>query len=74
MNRPGAANQANFNNDIYIPLTASRRRFGELQLIVRAGSVEFERTQLSEITLTVASEKLVSQTAAMARSLLEKTH
>jgi putative ABC transport system permease protein len=72
--RPGALNQANFNNDVYIPLTAARRRFGELQLIVRAGSVEFERTQLSEITLTVSSEKLVSQTAAMARSLLEKTH
>ncbi len=36
--------------------------------------MEFERTQLSEITLTVSSEKLVSQTAAMARSLLEKTH
>jgi putative ABC transport system permease protein len=69
-----AASQANFNNDIYIPITASRRRFGELQLIVRAGSVEFERTQLSEITLTVTSEKLVSQTAVMARSLLEKTH
>lgn len=72
--RPGAMSQSNFNNDVYIPLTAARRRFGELQLIVRAGSVEFERTQLSEITLTVASEKLVSQTAAMARSLLEKTH
>ena len=36
--------------------------------------MEFERTQLSEITLTVESEKLVSQTAAMARSMLEKTH
>jgi putative ABC transport system permease protein len=71
---PGAMSQANFNNDIYIPLTAARRRFGELQLIVRAGSVEFERTQLSEITLTVANENLVSQTAVMARSLLEKTH
>jgi putative ABC transport system permease protein len=43
-------------------------------MIVRAGSMEFERTQLSEITLTVENEKLVSQTAAMARILLEKTH
>ena len=68
------SNQDNFNNDIYIPLTAARRRFGELQLIVRAGSVEFERTQLSEITLTVHDEKLVSQTAAMARAILEKSH
>ncbi len=72
--RPGAGGQVNFNNDIYIPLTAARRRFGELQLIVRAGAFEFERTQLSEITLTVGQERLVSQTAAMARSLLKRTH
>ncbi len=72
--RPGGASQANFNNDIYIPITAAQRRFGELQMILRAGSMEFERTQLSEITLTVESEKLVSQTAAMARTLLEKSH
>ncbi len=43
-------------------------------MIVRAGSMEFERTQLSEITLTVESEKLVSQTAAMARVILDKSH
>jgi putative ABC transport system permease protein len=70
----GAAGQLNLNNDIFIPLTSARRRFGELQMIVRAGSVEFERTQLSEITLTVNSERMVSQTAAMARALLERSH
>jgi putative ABC transport system permease protein len=72
--QPGAAGASNFNNDIYIPLTASRSRFGELQMIVRAGAVEFERTQLSEITLTVGSEDVVSQTAAMAKTLLERSH
>lgn len=72
--RPGAMGQTNFNNDIYIPLTAARRRFGELQMIVRAGSIEFERTQLSEITLSVENEAMVSQTAAMARSLLQRSH
>lgn len=72
--RPGAQSPVNFNQDIYVPLTAAQRRFGELQMIVRAGSVEFERTQLSEITLTVRDEKLVSQTAAMVRTLLEKSH
>jgi len=72
--RPGGAAQANFNNDIYIPITAAQRRFGELQMIIRAGSMDFERTQLSEITLTVADEAMVSQTAAMARAILSKTH
>ena len=49
-------------------------RFGELQVIRRAGSEEFQRTQLSEITLTVWDESEVSQTAAMARKLLLETH
>ena len=71
---PGAIGQQDFNNDIYIPITAARRRFGELQMIVRAGSREFERNQLSEITLTVWNEDQVSQTAAMARKLLNQTH
>ncbi|MFW6170612.1 MAG: ABC transporter permease, partial [Planctomycetota bacterium] len=72
--RPGGFGQSNFNNDIYIPLTAARRRFGELQVVRSAGSLDFERTQLSEITLTVAKEAKVSQTAAMARKILEKSH
>ncbi len=71
---PGAIGQQDFNNDIYIPITAAQRRFGELQLIIRAGSIEFERTQLSEITLTTHDENLVSQIAAMARKLLQQTH
>ena len=71
---PGAIGHKNFNNDIYIPITAAKRRFGELQMIVRAGSREYERNQLSEITLTVWNEAQVSQTAAMARVLLNETH
>jgi putative ABC transport system permease protein len=72
--RPGAIGHDDFNNDICIPITSARRRLGELQMIVRAGSREFERTQLSEITLEVRDERLVSATAAMARKLLETGH
>jgi putative ABC transport system permease protein len=71
---PGAIGHQDFNNDIYIPLTAAQRRFGELQMIVRAGSRDYERTQLSEITLEVWDENEVSQTAAMARAILKKSH
>jgi putative ABC transport system permease protein len=71
---PGAVGQEDFNKDIYVPLTAARSRFGELQVMVSSGSFNFERNQLSEITLTVKDENQVSQTAAMARKLLEKTH
>ncbi len=76
---PGGASTAavglqDFNNDIYVPITSAQRRFGELQMIVRAGSEEFERTQLNEITLTLADETFVSSTASMARRLLEQSH
>jgi putative ABC transport system permease protein len=71
---PGAIGAQDMNNDIYIPLSSRRSRFGELQMIVRAGGRDFERTQLSEITLTLHDETLVSQTAAMARKLLQQSH
>lgn len=71
---PGAMASENYNQDIYIPLSAARSRFGELKIIVSAGSFNFERNQLSEITLTVSNENRVSQTAAMARKLLEANH
>ncbi len=71
---PGGISGHDFNNDIYIPLTSRRNRYGELQMIIRAGGRDFERTQLSEITLTLHDEKLVTQTADMARKLLRQTH
>ncbi len=71
---PGAVNSLDLNNDIYVPLTSARSRFGELQLILRSGGRDFEKTQLSEITLTLHDESLVTPTAAMVRKLLEQRH
>ena len=70
----GALGRQDFNDDIYIPLTAVQRRFGEVNLIRSTGSFNFERTELGEITLTVKDTSLVSQTAAMARALLRRHH
>ncbi len=71
---PGAIGAQDLNNDIYIPLSSARSRFGELQVIVRTGGRDYERTQLSEITLTLHDETLVSATADMVRRLLEQRH
>ena len=68
---PGAVGQDDFNNDIYVPLTAAQRRIGETQQI---GSLEFELVELNEVTLTVSDERHVESTAEMARILLEQTH
>jgi len=70
----GGFGSQDLNRDIYVPLTTARSRFGELKIIVTAGSVGFERNQLSEITLTVADQNLVSQTAAMARKIIMAHH
>ena len=71
---PGAVGQQDMNDDIYIPLSCARQRFGEVQQISSAGSRSFERTQLNEITLQIADSRKVSQTAGMVRVLLEQTH
>ena len=71
---PGGVGQQDYNNDIYVPLTCAQRRFGELQEIRSAGTQSFELTELNEITLTVKDSLLVSQTASMARKLLNRAH
>jgi putative ABC transport system permease protein len=68
------SNQGDYDNGIFIPLSAARLRFGELQVIRSSGSLDLERTQLHEITLAVTAPNLVSQTAAMARKVLEEGH
>jgi putative ABC transport system permease protein len=60
--------------EIYVPLETTRRRFGELQIVRTAGSVDFEKTQLNEIILGARSIELVQATAEMARKLLENSH
>ncbi|MCA9141100.1 MAG: ABC transporter permease, partial [Planctomycetales bacterium] len=71
---PGAVGQQDLNDDIYVPLSCARNRFGEVQEISSAGSRSYERTQLNEITLQIADPQQVSQTAGMVRVLLEQSH
>jgi putative ABC transport system permease protein len=44
-----------FNKDVYIPLSTCKLRFGERLINSRSGSMEFEETQLSQVTLQVGS-------------------
>jgi len=44
-----------FNKDVYIPLNTCRLRFGERIMNSRAGSLEFEEMQLSQVTLQVGA-------------------
>ena len=72
--RAGAVGSADQNNDIIIPITSAHRRFGEMQVTYRPGGRDYEKKQLSEITLTVQDETVVSQTAEMAEKILRMSH
>ena len=63
-----------FNKDVYIPLNTCRVRFGERILSSRAGSMEAEETQLSQITLQVDDLEEVPLTAPVIESAVMKYH
>ncbi|MFN3192372.1 MAG: ABC transporter permease [Aureliella sp.] len=73
-NTPGGVGQKDLNNDIYVPISCIQRRLGEMQAVRASGGRSFEKTELSEITLTVSDQRHVSQTAEMARQLLQRSH
>ncbi len=70
----GQIGSDDLNEDVYVPITAARSRFGELQRIVSAGSRTYERNQLSEIAIAVEAEEMVPQVAEMVRKLLSTKH
>ena len=71
---PGGVGQQDYNDDIYIPISCAQRRFGELQPVANSSGQSFELNELAEITLMVKDPEFVSQTASMARTLLERDH
>ena len=63
-----------FSNDMYMPLTTARRRFGDLLVERQAGSVKAESIELHRITVQVASTEQVEPAARLIREVLESTH
>jgi putative ABC transport system permease protein len=58
----GSLSGQEYNKDVYIPLTTCRLRFGDRIMNSRTGSMEFEETQLSQITLQVGTIEEVKPT------------
>ena len=63
-----------FNKDVYIPLNTCRLRFGERIMNSRAGSMEFEETQLSQITLQVGEIAEVSPSHPIIEAAVKPFH
>src|SRR3954468_9429161 len=63
-----------FNKDVYIPLNTCKLRFGERIMNSRAGSMEFEETQLSQVTLQVGALREVGPTHPIVESAVRPWH
>ncbi|AGA28961.1 ABC transporter permease [Singulisphaera acidiphila] len=63
-----------FNKDVYIPLNTCKLRFGERIMNSRAGSMEFEETQLSQVTLQVGALTEVGPTHPIVEAAVKPYH
>ena len=65
---------ADYNRDIYIPLTTDHDRFGKVLSQSKDGESKTEKVELSQLTVRVDSPDDVRKTAASIKSLLLATH
>jgi putative ABC transport system permease protein len=63
-----------FNKDVYIPLSTCKLRFGERIMNSRVGSMEFEETQLSQVTLQVGTIAEVRPTHPIIEAAVKPYH
>ena len=62
------------DNNVYVPLSAARSRFGETLIRRSAGSQEQERVQLHRITIQFMDPSLVETAVPQIEALLNKFH
>ncbi|MFO1065476.1 MAG: ABC transporter permease [Pirellulales bacterium] len=67
-------NTSDENSDLYIPLTAAQNRMGIVQRLVEAGSRQYVRIELSEITVELGEQSQVRPYAAVIRTILAQNH
>lgn len=63
-----------FSSDVYIPITTLWWRIGDVVYTRRAGSMEAEQVELSQITLQVDKSENVIATADVVKATLAKYH
>ncbi len=70
----GSLAAQDYNRDVYIPLNTCRLRFGERIIDARSGSMQAEETQLSQITMQVATMDEVLPTVPLIEAAYEAYH
>jgi len=62
------------DNNVYIPLSTSRKRFGELLIRRTAGSFQAERIELHQVTVRMKDISLVEPAQPQIETVIEKFH
>ena len=70
----GSLSGQDFNKDVYIPLSTCRLRFGDKIMNSRAGTMEAEETQLSQVTLQVGDITEVKPTHPIIEAAIRPYH
>jgi putative ABC transport system permease protein len=63
-----------FNRDVYVPFSTNRVRFGKILISFRAGTLQAERLEISQLTVTVGSLAEVRPTAAVLQAMMDQFH
>jgi putative ABC transport system permease protein len=69
-----AGGASDVENYVVVPMTADLARFGEMNIMVSAGSETYEKVVVSQCILQMTDEQAVIDGATIARSLLERYH
>jgi putative ABC transport system permease protein len=72
--QPGVAEGETLDNNVYIPMSTSRSRFGETIFRRVAGSQSAERVELHQITVQMESLDAVETADPQIKTLLKKFH
>jgi putative ABC transport system permease protein len=70
----GSLAAKDYNKDVYIPLNTCKVRFGEKIINSRSGSMEFEETQLTQITVQVPTIEDVRPTVPLVEAAYDPYH
>ena len=65
---------ADYNRDVYIPLTTDHNRFGKVLFQRKDGQSKTEKVELTQLTVRVNNPDDIRKTAASIESLLLSTH
>jgi len=63
-----------YNRDVYIPFATDHARFGKLIVYIRSGTQEFEKLEISQLTIGVDSMDHVKKTADIVQGLIDQYH